>query len=50
MLKIEGKLIKNPLTLANTFNNYFSKIVDESVTNIIIQDHNRINRHPHLDY
>jgi hypothetical protein len=50
MLKIEGKLIENPQTLANTFYNYFSKIVDESVTNIIKQDHNQINQHPHLEY
>jgi hypothetical protein len=34
MLNIEGKLIKNPQILADTFINYFSKVVDESVINI----------------
>jgi hypothetical protein len=32
MLNIEGKQIKNPQILADTFNDYFSKVVDESVT------------------
>jgi len=33
MLNIEGQLIKNPQILAETFNNYFSNIVEESVNN-----------------
>jgi hypothetical protein len=50
MLNIEGKLIKNPQILADTFNNHFSKVVDESVINIIKQDYNQINQHSDLEY
>jgi hypothetical protein len=35
MLNTEGKLYKNPQILADTFNNYFSKFVDESVINLL---------------
>jgi hypothetical protein len=34
MLNIEGTLIKNPQILADTFNDYFSKVVDKSISNI----------------
>jgi hypothetical protein len=44
------KLIKNPQILADTFHNYFSKVVDESVINITKQDHNQINQHSYLEY
>jgi hypothetical protein len=50
MLNIEGKQIQNPQILADTFNNYFSKVVDESVINIIKQDCNQINQHSHMEY
>jgi hypothetical protein len=50
MLNIEGKLIKNPQILADTLNNCCSKVVDESVINIIKQDHNKINQHSYLEY
>jgi hypothetical protein len=49
MLNIEGKLTKNFQILSDTFNNYFSKIVDESVINIIKQDNNQINQHSYLE-
>jgi len=42
---LEGKLIKNPQILAETFNNYFSNIVEESVTKIIKQDSNDLSKH-----
>jgi len=35
MLNTEGKLMKNPQVIAKTFNDYFSNIVEESVTKII---------------
>jgi hypothetical protein len=50
MLNIEGKQIQNPKILADTFNNYFSKVVDESVINIIKQDCNQITQHSHMEY
>jgi hypothetical protein len=46
----EGKLIKNPQILADTFNNYFSRVLDESVTNIFKQNNNQINQHSYLYY
>jgi hypothetical protein len=50
MLNNEGTLIKNPQILEDTFNNYFSKVVDESVINITKQDRNQINQHSYLEY
>jgi hypothetical protein len=50
MLNIEGKQIQNHQILTDTFNNYFSKVVDESVINIIKQDCNRISQHSHMEY
>jgi hypothetical protein len=50
MLNIEGILIKNPQILADTFNNYFSKVVNESVINITKQDRNQISQHSYLEY
>jgi hypothetical protein len=49
MLNIEGKQIQNPQILADNFNNYFSKVVDESVINIIKQNCNQINQHSHME-
>jgi hypothetical protein len=34
MLNIEGTQIKNPQILADTFNDYISIVVDESICNI----------------
>jgi hypothetical protein len=50
MLNVEGKLIKNPQILADTFQNYFSKVMDESVLNITKQDHNQSNQNAYLEY
>jgi hypothetical protein len=50
MLNTEAKLTKNPQILADAFNSYFSKVVDESVINIIKQDYNQINQHSYLEY
>jgi predicted YcjX-like family ATPase len=50
MFNIEGKLIINPQILADTYNKYFSKVVDESVINITKQDHNQISQHSYLEY
>jgi hypothetical protein len=47
VLNIEGELTKNPQILADTFNNYLSKVVDESVINKIKQDHNQTKQHFH---
>jgi len=40
MLNIEGKLFKNPQIIAENFNDYFSNIVEKSVTKVIKQDNN----------
>ena len=40
MLNIEGKLLKNPQIIAENFNDYFSNIVEKSVTKVIKQDNN----------
>jgi hypothetical protein len=37
VFSIEGTQIKNPQVLADTFNDYFSKVLDESVSNITKQ-------------
>jgi hypothetical protein len=50
VLKIEGTQIKNPQILADTFKNYFSKVVDESVINITKQNHNQTKQHSYLEY
>jgi len=50
MLNIEGKLIKNAHILAENFNNYFSNIVEESVTKIIKQDNNDLSKHSYMQY
>jgi hypothetical protein len=50
MFNIEKKLIKNHHILSHTFNNYFSKVVDESVIYIIKQDHSQINQHSNFLY
>jgi hypothetical protein len=44
MLNLEGKLVKNPQTLADIFSRYFSKVVEESVNFAIKLDHNQINK------
>ena len=48
MLNIDRKLIKNPQILAETFNNYISNIVEESVIKIIKQDSNNLNKHSYM--
>ena len=50
MLNIKGKLITNPQILADTFNDYFSNIVEESVTKIIKQDNNDFNKISYKQY
>ena len=50
MLNTEGKLIKNPQILAETFNDYFSYIVEELVTKIIKQDNNDFSKHSYKQY
>jgi len=50
MLNIEGKLITNPQILADTFSDYFSNIVEESVTKIIKQDNNDFNKISYKQY
>jgi lipoate-protein ligase A len=49
-LKSEGKLITNPQILAESFNNCFSNIVEESVTKIIKQDNNDLSKHSCMQY
>jgi hypothetical protein len=48
MLNIKGKLINNPQTLAETFNNYFSNIVEESVIKIIKHGNNDLSNHSYM--
>ena len=50
MLNIEGKLIKNPQIIAENFNDYFSNIVEESVTKVIKQDNNDLSKHSYKQY
>jgi hypothetical protein len=50
MLDIEVTQIKNPQILADTFNDYFFKVVDEFVSNITKQDLNQIKQHSYLEY
>ena len=50
MLNIEGKLIKYPQMLAETFNYYFSNIVEELVTKIFKQDNNDLSKHSYKQY
>jgi hypothetical protein len=50
ILNIEGKLTKNPQIVADTFNNYLSEVVDQSVINIIKQDHSQIKQHTYWEY
>jgi hypothetical protein len=44
MLNIAGTQIKNPQILADSFNDNFSKVLDESVGNITKQDVNQTNK------
>ena len=37
LMNISGQIVKNPQTLADTFNNYFSNVAKESVSKIIKQ-------------
>jgi hypothetical protein len=46
ILNIEGTQIKNPQILADSFNDYFSKTVDESVCNITKQTSSKPNNIP----
>jgi len=50
MLNIEGKLIKNPQIIAENFNDYFSNIIEESVTKVIKQDNNDLSKHCYKQY
>jgi hypothetical protein len=50
MLNLEGKLIKDPQTLADTFSRYFSQVVEESVNNAMKLDHNQINKKTSMEY
>jgi len=50
MLNIVGNLIKNPQIIAKTFNDYFSNIVEESVTKIIKQDNNDLSKHSYKQH
>ena len=50
MLNIEGKLMKNPQVIAKNFNDYFSNIVEESVTKIIKHENNDRIKHSYMQY
>jgi hypothetical protein len=50
MFKIEETQIKNPQTLTDTFNDYFSKVVDESICNITKQNLNQTKQNSYLEY
>jgi predicted YcjX-like family ATPase len=47
---LKGHKLKNHKCLADTLNNYFSELVDESVINITKQDHNQTKQHSYLEY
>jgi hypothetical protein len=50
MMNIEGTQIKNPQILAGTFNDYSSKVVDESISNITKHDLSQTKQHSYLEY
>jgi hypothetical protein len=50
VLNIKGKLTKSPQALADTFNDYFSNIVEGSVTKIIKQDNNDFSKSSYKQY
>jgi hypothetical protein len=50
MLNIDGKIVQNPQTLAETFNKYFSHTVEESVIKTMKQNENDPYIQPHLNY
>jgi hypothetical protein len=49
ILNYKGKLITDPQTLAETFNNYFTKVVEESVSKVIKHDCNQVNNETSLE-
>jgi hypothetical protein len=50
MLNLEGKLIKDPQILADTFSRYFSIVVEKSVNIATKLDHNQINKKASMEY
>jgi F0F1-type ATP synthase delta subunit len=50
MLNIDGKIVQNPQTLAETFNKYFSHTVEESVIKTLKQNENDPYIQSHLNY
>jgi hypothetical protein len=50
MLNTKGKLIKNAQSIADTFNNYFSTVVEESVIKVIKQDNNDPSQNSYMQY
>jgi hypothetical protein len=49
ILNYKGKLINDLQTLAETFNNYFTKVVEESVSKVIKHDYNQANNETSLE-
>jgi hypothetical protein len=49
ILNYKGKLRNDPQTLAETFNNYFTKVVEESVSKVIKHDYNQANNETSLE-
>ena len=50
MLNIDGKIVQNPQTLAETFDKYFSHTVEESVIKTMKQNENDPYIQSHLSY
>jgi hypothetical protein len=49
ILNYKGKLINDLQTLAETFNNYFTKVVEESVSKVIKHDYNKVSNETNLE-
>jgi glucose-6-phosphate isomerase len=49
LLNYKGKLINDLQTVAETFNNYFTEVVEESVSKVIKHDYNQVNNETSLE-
>ena len=50
LLNIRGNFVKNPQTLADTFNNYFTNVAKESVSKITEQDNSNLRQGSFMQY
>jgi len=50
LLNIRGKIVKNPQTLADTFNNYFTNVVKELVSKITKRGNSNLSQGSYMQY